>query len=251
MDSIAELRASLGGAMDSGDLTMSMADRLCHACVELLDVDGAAISLMLEGSSQGTFGSSDGLSRQLDEFQFTFGEGPCMDAVREGGPVFAANIAEAAEIRWPAFVGSAMGLGIGALFALPISLANTYVGALGLYRYAPGPLLGNSLLGGLMAADLAALPLLDMISAEAELATSEEDAPAWIQLASLARVEVYQATGMVMVQLGVGPAEALARLRAHAFAQGLTASQVAWSIVERELSLEPDNQRTDPGGRPS
>ena len=47
MDSIAELRASLGGAMDSGDPTMSMADRLCHACVDLLDVDGAAISLML------------------------------------------------------------------------------------------------------------------------------------------------------------------------------------------------------------
>jgi AmiR/NasT family two-component response regulator len=90
-----------------------------------------------------------------------------------------------------------------------------------------------------------------MISAEAELATLGEDEPAWKQLASLARVEVYQATGMVMVQLGVGPAEALARLRAHAFAQGLTASQVAWSIVERELSLESDTERTDPGGRHS
>ena len=246
-DSVAELRASLGGAMDSGDPAMSMADRLCRACVDLLDVDGAAVSLMLDGSSQGTFGSSDGLSRQLDEFQFTFGEGPCMDAVREG-PVFAANIADGAETRWPAFVGSAVGLGIGAVFALPISLANSNVGALDLYRHAPGPLLGNSLLGGLMAADLAALPLLDMISAEAELATLGEDEPAWKQLASLARVEVYQATGMVMVQLGVGPAEALARLRAHAFVQGLTASQVAWSIVERELSLESDTERTDPGG---
>src|SRR5665213_427704 len=110
-DSVAELRASLGGAMESGDPTMSMADRLCRACVGLLDVDGAAISLVLGGSSQGAFGSSDGLSRQLDGFQFTFGEGPCMDAVREGGPVFAANIADVAEIRWPAFVGSAMGLG--------------------------------------------------------------------------------------------------------------------------------------------
>jgi len=248
MDSIAELRASLGGAMRDGDPTLSVADRLCHACVDLLDVDGAAVSLMLEGSSQGTFGSSDGLSRQLDEFQFTFGEGPCMDAVR-AGPVFAANIADVAETRWPAFVGSALDLGIGALFALPISLANSHVGALDLYRHAPGPLFGNSLLGGLMAAELAALPLLDMISAEAELATSGQGEPAWNQLASLARVEVYQATGMVMAQLGVGPVEALARLRAHAFAQGLTASQVAWSIVERELSLEPDNERTDTGGR--
>lgn len=248
MDAIAELRASLGRAMDNGDPRMSIADRLCHACVDLLDVDGAAISLMLEGSSQGTFGSSDALSLQLDEFQFTFGEGPCVDALRDG-PVFAANIRDAAETRWPAFVSAAMDLGVGALFALPISLANSVVGALDLYRHAPGPLLGNSLVGGLMAADLAALPLLDMISAEAKLATSGHDGPAWKQLASLARVEVYQATGMVMAQLGVGPAEALARLRAHAFAQGLTSSQVAWSVVERELSLEPDNDRTGPGGR--
>ena len=142
--------------MDNGDPTMSIADRLCHACVDLLDVDGAAVSLMLEGSSQGTFGSSGGLSRQLDEFQFTFGEGPCMDAMRYG-PVFAANIGDAAETRWPAFVGSAMALGVGAVFALPISLANSFVGALDLYRHASGPLLGNSLVGGLMAADLAAL----------------------------------------------------------------------------------------------
>ena len=247
MDSIAELRGSLGRAMDTGDPMMSMADRLCHACADLLDVDGAAISLMLEGSSQGTFGSSDGLSRELEEFQFTFGEGPCMDAVRDG-PVFAANIADAAETRWPAFVGAAMDLGVGALFSLPITLANSYVGTLDLYRHAPGPLLGNSLVGGLMAAELAALPLLDMISAEAKLATAGQHWPAWKQLASLARVEVYQATGMVMAQLSVGPAEALARLRAHAFAQGLTSSQVAWSIVERQLSLEPDNERTNPGG---
>lgn len=248
MDPIAELRTSLGRAMDTGDPKMSTADRLCHACVDLLDVDGAAISIMLNGSSQGTFGSSDELSRQLDEFQFTFGEGPCMDAVRDG-PVFAPDIADVAETRWPAFVGSATDLGVGALFALPVSLANSHVGALDLYRHAPGPLLGHSLVGGLMAAELAALPLLDMISAEAELAASGRDEPAWKQLASLARVEVYQATGMVMAQLGVGPAQALARLRAHAFAQGLTASRVAWSIVDRELSLEPDNEQTDPGRR--
>jgi hypothetical protein len=235
--------------MDSGDPTLSAADRLCHACVDLLDVDGAAISLMLEGSSQGTFASSGGLSRQLDEFQFTFGEGPCIDAVRDGGPVFAENIADPAETRWPAYVGSAVGLGIGALFALPISLANSPVGALDLYRHAPGPLLGNSLMGGFMAAELAALPLLDMISAEADAKTAGEDEPAWNQLASLARVEVYQATGMVMAQLGVGPAEALARLRANAFANDRTASQVAWSIVEREVSLEPDNSPSDPGGK--
>jgi hypothetical protein len=248
VDPIADLRANLGSAMDNGDPTSSMADRLCHACVDLLDVDGAAISLMLEGSSQGTFASSDGLSRQVDELQFTFGEGPCMDAARDGGPVFAEDVADVADTRWPAFTGSVLDLGIGAVFALPIRLANSGVGVLDLYRRTPGGLRGNSLIGGLMAAELAALPLLEMISAEAALQALGSTEPAWKQLSSLARVEVYQATGMVMVQLGVGPAEALARMRAHAFASGLTASQVAWSIVERELSLEAD-RRPDPGGQ--
>ncbi len=51
---------------------------------------------------------------------------------------------------------------------------------------------------------------------------------------------------MVMGQLDVGPAEALVRLRAHAFANDLTASEVAWSIVERRLSLERDDDWRGP-----
>ena len=78
----AELRAALAGSGGA----LSAANRLCQACVELLEVDGAAVSLMHEGSSQGTFGSSGELSRRLDELQFTFGEGPCLDAVRWGRP---------------------------------------------------------------------------------------------------------------------------------------------------------------------
>jgi ANTAR domain/GAF domain len=239
-DPYARLRADLGDAMGSGDPALSRADRLCRACVRLLDVDGAAISVMSGGSTYGTFGSSNELSRQLDELQFTFGEGPCMDAVRDGGPVRAENLADPAEQRWPAYSGSALGLGVRALYALPIGVAHSYIGVLDLYRHTPGPLVGHSLIGGLMAAELAALPLLDLIGAEAALATAPEHDLGWDQVASLARVEVYQATGMVMAQLGIGPADALVRLRAHAFAHGLTASQVAWAIVERRLALESD-----------
>jgi hypothetical protein len=61
---------------------------------------------------------------------------------------------------------------------------------------------------------------------------------------SLARVEVYQATGMIMGQLGVGPDEALMRLRGYAIAHDRTASDVAWSIVERRLVLDDDGTGT-------
>jgi hypothetical protein len=243
MVSHAEMRRSLGDAVADGDPAVSMADRLCLACVGLLEVDGAAISVMLEGSSQGTVGSSGELSRRLDELQFTFGEGPCIDAVRRGGPVIAENLAGPREQRWPVYTGAVLGLGVRAVYALPIHLANSTVGALDLYRHKAGPLEGDSRLGGLLAAELAVLPVLTLLSDGADpLAVADGDA-AWDQLASMARVEVYQATGMVMGQLSVGPAEALVRLRAYAFARGLTASEVAWSIVRRQLSLESDDDQ--------
>jgi len=224
-----------------------MADRLCRACVQLLEVDGAAISVMLEGSSQGTIGSSGELSRRLDELQFTFGEGPCIDAVRLEVPVIAENLADPSEQRWPAYAPTVVGLGVYAVYALPIVLANSVVGALDLYRHHPGSLQGDRWLGGLMATELAVVPMLGLLADGADMLTVVDSDAAWDQLASLARVEVYQATGMVMAQLGVGPAEALVRLRAHAFVHGLTASEVAWSIVGRQLSLESDHERPNTG----
>jgi hypothetical protein len=244
----AEMRRILGDAVAGADPAVSMADRLCLACVQLLEVDGAAISVMLEGSSQGTVGSSGELSRRLDELQFTFGEGPCMDAVRLEVPVIAENLADANEQRWPAYAPTVVGLGVRAVFALPIALANSVVGALDVYRHRPGPLQGDAWLGSLLAAELAVVPALALIADGTELLAMPDSAAAWDQLASMARVEVYQATGMVMAQLDVGPAEALVRLRAYAFANGLTASEVAWSIVERKLSLESDDdERRDSG----
>jgi hypothetical protein len=237
-----ELRASLDDAIDGAAPGLAMAERLCLACVRLLDVDGASISVMHEGSSQGTFGSSGSLSRQLDELQFTFGEGPCMDAVKFAGPVFVDDFGDPQEQRWPAYAGAVLDLGVRAVYALPVGLPDSYVGALDLYRHAPGPLEGDSLIGGLMAAELAALPLLDLMGADRAVA---EAGTGWDQLASLSRVEVYQATGMVMGQLDVGPSEALVRLRAHAFAEGVTASEVAWAIVERRLTFHPDSHGYD------
>ena len=45
---------------------------------------------------------------------------------------------------------------------------------------------------------------------------------------------------MVMIQLGVGAAEALSRMRAHAYANDLRLGQVAEDILGRRLTLEPD-----------
>jgi hypothetical protein len=63
------------------------ADQLCEACVVLLDIDAAAISLVFDGAASGTFGSSGAPARMYDELQFTLGEGPCLDTVALRTPI--------------------------------------------------------------------------------------------------------------------------------------------------------------------
>lgn len=239
------LRAELGAVLVGRGGPAGSADRLCHACVDLLEVDGAAVSVVHDGAVHGTFGSSGEMSRMLDELQFTFGEGPCLEAVRQKRPVFVDNFNSADEHRWPAFSKAVVRSGVGAIAAFPIRIAGLAVGALDLFRNSTGALSERNLAGAAWAAELAALPLLSLISETVDWDTADDDIDGWSRLASLERIEVYQATGMVMAQLNVGPAEALVRLRAHAFANELTASEVAWSIVERGLALDADDGRID------
>jgi hypothetical protein len=56
------------------------------------------------------------------------------------------------------------------------------------------------------------------------------------------RFEVYQAQGMVMVQLGVGPDEALSRLRAYAFAHDRRLREVANDVIGRRVEMDPDDR---------
>ena len=57
---------------------------------------------------------------------------------------------------------------------------------------------------------------------------------------ALHRAEIDQATGMLTEQLGVGAAEAFARLRAYAYAQDRRLADVAGDIVARRLRLHRD-----------
>lgn len=243
MSSAERVRAGFDAALTGRG--SGLADRLCVACEELLPVDGAALSLIHAGAISGSFGASSALSRELDELQFTFGEGPCLDAVRGSGPVLVGDLAQAQE-RWPAFAEAAMSRGVQAVFAWPVSVSGMPVGALDLYRMGSGGLDADGLRGGLIAAELAALPLLDVMSGDLDAGTHDYGTTAWDELSVLSRMEVSQATGMVIVQLGVGPAEALMRLRGYAFAHDMTASEVSWEILGRRLRLVDDN--TDDAG---
>lgn len=256
--SLAQMRTELSAVIARSPSGLSTANQLCIACVNLLGVDGAAISMVLDGVSSGTYGCSSEASRRLDEYQFTFGQGPCLDATAEGAVVHAPDLEAAKEHRWPVFTDALLGDGIRAVFALPVRLTSACVGALDLYRSTPGPLVGDQLAGGLLAAELATLPLLTMVSqitddrgvADSGDRADNTNEDASEALIEMDRVEVYQATGVLIAQLDVDAADALVRLRAHAMATGQTASEVAWAILEQGLELERDDQHGEGRLRP-
>ena len=247
---VQRLRAALGAAVTDAPTPLMAADRLCTACVQLLDVDGATVSYVDGGATQGTFGSSSQLSRTLNDLQFTYGQGPCLDAVAQRRPVLAPDLDDPTEQRWPALTQAVLGHGIHAIFAVPVAVASTLIGALDLYRCRSGPLDDTAMTGGLWAAGLAALPLMDVMTSDTDWQRVAAGQDSWDQLASLERVEVYQATGMIIAALDVTPADALIRLRAHAIARNVTASDVAYGILDRRIALDDDDWRGtgDDGG---
>jgi hypothetical protein len=214
------------------------ADRLCEACVLLFEIDDAAISLVFEGASGGTLGSSGTLARMYDELQFTLGEGPCLESVARRIPILVVDLADPNEARWPAYGPAMLAHRIRGVCAIPVVVAGEFVGALDLFRTQPGSLSSDDLTGAVAAAELAAIPLLDLLDGDLQAAVTDPTSNAWAELNALSRAEVSQAIGMLVAQLEVEPAEALVRLRAHAYATNRSATDVAHDILERRLKLE-------------
>lgn len=222
---------------------VAAADRLCVACVDLFEVDAAAISLVFDGANTGTLGASDAQARSYDELQFTFGEGPCLESVLTRAPVLVIDLAERARagaVRWPMYGPAMLSHGVHGVFAIPVLVAGEYIGALDLFRARPGALDRDGLAGALIAAELAELPVLDLLSGDLQAAVGDPESTAWAELNSITRAEVAQATGMLVGQLEVDPAEALVRLRAYAYSVGRSATEVARDILEHRLILDDD-----------
>jgi hypothetical protein len=230
-----QLRAAVDGRRG-----VAAADSLCEACVTLFGVDAAAISLIIAGSASGTLGSSGASGRVYDEMQFTFGEGPCLDCVAQGSPILVADLAKPSDGRWPAYSLAMLDHRIRGIFAIPIVLAGAYVGALDLFRTRPGELPDEHLAGAIVAAELAGIPLMDLMDSDLQAAVDDPDSDAWAEFNALSRAEVSQATGMLVAQLDIEPAEALVRLRAHAYATGRSATDVALDILDWRLKLDSD-----------
>lgn len=213
-----------------GDPPPGRVRELLVACVRAGDVDGAGFSLRAgAGQSEPVLGT-DAVAETLEQLQFTLGEGPCFDASASGSPVLVPDLADAdLAARWPMFLHEATRHHVGAIFAFPLRIGAIALGAADLYRRSPGPLGREQLAGVLQMIDVLTLALIDVDSAP----------PATLGGESLA-MSVHRAAGMLMAQLDSSIDEALARLRAVAFAEGIAIDELANQVVEGRRRFEKE-----------
>ncbi len=207
---------------------------LCTVAAELTSMSGAGVMVLADDTPQASLCTTGTLSSLLDELQYTLGEGPCIDAHRTGTVVAEPDLAAPVRARWPAFSPKAGDAGVRAIFAFPVRIGAARIGALSLYRVAPGPLSDDQQADALVMAD---------VIARAILALQAEAPPGSVPAALVADLQtaVHQAAGMVSVQLGSSVGDALVRLRAHAFRMDRPLSEVAGDVLDRRLRFDgPD-----------
>jgi hypothetical protein len=236
VDRRSRMRTLLSAGEDL-DLTTKM---LCRVCSDVTGTTGAAITLMSPDLEQSAAGASNEVSGQIEELQFTVGEGPARDAHRDARPVLEPDLADPVTARWFGFSGPAVKAGVRAVFGFPLHVGTVRFGVLDLYRDRPGPLDEEQHADALAMADVVAEAVLLM----------QANAPQGTLAAELAsdanrRSVVHQAAGMISAQLDVSVAHALIRLRAYAFSSDRRLVEVAGEVVGRRLRFNDDGTGAD------
>jgi len=216
---------------------------VCLACVAILGGTGAGLSAVSDhGLAEPLYATSSG-TEQVMEAQVTFGEGPSVEALANGRPVLAPDLADPASIRrWPAFAPAAVDSGTLAVFAFPLVLGAISVGVLEVHRASAGGLSVNALADALLLTDAATVLVLAHLSGHGSDGTGPVDGDLEYRWA-----EVHQATGVLSVQLGTSLEEALLRLRAYAYSASRRLSEVAHDVLAGKLRLESSRDDQNQG----
>jgi hypothetical protein len=195
---------------------------------EALGVDGLCAGLGIGPTGTVLSWGRETVSAKLEELQFTLGEGPGPDSAA-GTPILVPDLA-AMQLRWPAFATAAAALGVRAVFAWPLRIGAISVGTIVAHRATAGPLADEAHADAFALAEAVTVVMLHQQYSSAGHPPRRDQAPPAIY-----RAEVHQAVGMISVQLGVGLAEALVRLRAYAYSAERPIGEIAALVVSCSL----------------
>jgi transcriptional regulator with GAF, ATPase, and Fis domain len=221
-DTFVDLADTLVADFDVVDFLHLLADR----SVALLAASAAGVVLADPRGELRVAAASSEEAGVIELFQIQNDQGPCLDCFRTGRPVTAADLAGPGQ-PWPRFAAAATAAGFRSVEALPMRLRDEVIGALNLFRAAPGPLDPADLRVGQALADIATIGLLQERNVRRSETLAEQ-----LQGALNSRVVIEQAKGKLAERLGTDMDHAFAMLRDYARNSNQRLTDVARSFVD-------------------
>jgi hypothetical protein len=205
------------------DADMPLASRLCRACVEIFGAQSGALTLSPSPEERLVVSTSDGMSARIEDLEEVLGEGPGQLALEQDRLVVT-RVDGTTAGTFPMY--SQMVRSIGGpvtAYAVPMRVRGMVVGVLSLYT--TDGHLTRDLVDVQFLADAVGTSLLDDVE----------------PLDWSVQARAHQAAGMVTAQLRIPPDDALAVLRAHAFARSTTLQDVVDEVLARRLDFAHDD----------
>lgn len=197
--------------LDSGSVA-AVLERVVFAARDI--VPGADLVSVTLRSEDGVFHTpveTEQVASDLDQLQYRFGEGACVEAAKATGPAMAVSDDLATDPRWPRFGPAAAELGFRSLVStalLPDAQVPRPSGALNVYSRHPH---------GIQPADRDVLLLLathaSLALATTQAVTRGELHAEQLRRALDSRDAIGQAKGILMARRGIGSEEAFDLLR--------------------------------------
>jgi diguanylate cyclase (GGDEF)-like protein len=146
-------------------------DHLVERIVDVLPITAAGVTLISDGMAPRYVAASDESVLRFEQLQIEIGQGPCLVAFESGDTVIVPDLNT--DGRFPLFAPAAVAAGLRAVFTFPLRHGDGRLGALDLYRDAPGELDADDMAAAQTLADVAAAYLLNAQARDEARATSD------------------------------------------------------------------------------
>ncbi|MFI5958855.1 GAF and ANTAR domain-containing protein [Cryptosporangium sp. NPDC051539] len=171
-----------------------------------------------------TIAASDVRSSQVDEQQYEWDEGPCLDALRQGVVVDVPDLA--GDERWPRYRPRALALGVRSSLSLPLRIRDETVGALNFYGGRAGRF------GSVERehADIYARQVVNVVTV-ALRHFEQVELIEQLRGALMSRATIDQAIGVLVAREGIDPEQAFVLLRRASQNSNVKLREVAAAIL--------------------
>jgi transcriptional regulator with GAF, ATPase, and Fis domain len=221
---LAEALVDLADTLVDDYDVIDLLDRLTEYCVRLLPFDAAGLVLSDQRGHLRVVSCSTEHARVVELFQLEADEGPCLDSFRTKLPVTALDLSK--PTKWPRFAQRAVREGFRCVYALPMRLRTTTIGALNLFSSRPGEIPRNDLRVARALADMATIGILQQQALRRADVLAEQ-----LEGALNSRVIIEQAKGVLAGRSGLDLAESFALLRNHARHTNQRLSDLALAVI--------------------